>query len=122
MHGLRALGSAGRSQSLQAFRANSNLSALFSAEIVAEVCPMSTLRVRTRRHPTSKAAVISHEAWSVGCTVADISVGGARLLVARPEAVPDQFELTTDLSSSPRQCRTIWREDGEVGIEFVDWL
>lgn len=83
---------------------------------------MSALRVRTRRHPTSKAAVISHDGQAVGCTVADISVGGARLLVVGSATVPDQFELLTDLSGSSRQCRTIWREDGEIGVEFVDWI
>lgn len=57
-----------------------------------------------------------------GCTVADISVSGARLLVPRPEAVPDQFELITDLSGNSRRCRAIWREGGQVGVEFVDWV
>lgn len=83
---------------------------------------MSAIRVRLRRHPVSKAAVISHEARMVGCTVADISISGARLRVARSEVVPEQFELVTDLSDGPRRCRTIWRDDGEIGVEFVDWI
>ena len=83
---------------------------------------MSAVRVRSRRHVVSKAAVISYEGRMVGCTVADLSVSGARLLVARSEAIPDQFHLSTDLSSGPRQCRTVWREDGQVGVEFVTWV
>ena len=83
---------------------------------------MSATRVRPHRHPASKAAVISYGGWMAGCTIADISVSGARLLVARSKAVPDQFELATDLFSSPRRCRTVWREDGQIGVEFVDWI
>lgn len=83
---------------------------------------MSAVRVRSRRHPISKAAVISHAGHVVGCTVADVSVGGARLLVANSAAVPSQFELQTKPSGSLLQCRTIWREDGQVGVEFVDWI
>jgi hypothetical protein len=100
----------------------SNLSALVTVKIAAENRLMSTLRVRTRRHPTSKAAVISHEGHVVGCTVADVSVGGARLRVADAVAVPDQFELQTKPSGGVFQCRTVWRENGEIGVEFVDWI
>ena len=83
---------------------------------------MSTIRVRTRRHSTSKAAVIACSGRVVGCVVADVSVGGARLLVADTVALPDQFELQTTLSGRTFRCRTIWREDGEIGVEFVDWI
>ena len=83
---------------------------------------MSDLPTRSARSPVSKAAVISHGGWMAGCTIADISVSGARLLVARPETVPDQFELATDLSGGSRRCRAVWREGGQIGIEFVDWL
>ena len=98
-----------------------NHSSLFSALIADEVRSMSAVRVRSRRHVTSKAAVISHEGYVVGCTVADVSVGGARLLVADSAAIPSQFELQTKPSGSLLQCRTIWRDDGQVGIEFVNW-
>lgn len=57
-----------------------------------------------------------------GCTIADISISGARLLVPRSDAVPDQFELATDLSGGSRRCRTVWREDGQIGVEFVEWI
>ncbi|RYF22324.1 MAG: PilZ domain-containing protein [Oxalobacteraceae bacterium] len=82
---------------------------------------MSAISVRSRRHPTSKAGVISHGGWMAGCTVVDVSVSGARLQVPGSVTVPDQFELSTDLSGSSRRCRTVWREDGQVGVEFVEW-
>ncbi|MGU3666237.1 PilZ domain-containing protein [Methylobacterium sp. A49B] len=81
---------------------------------------MSALRVRTRRHSTSKAAVIACDGHAVECTVANTSVGGARLLVRDAGAVPNRFELQTKPADSVYQCRTVWREEGEVGVEFVD--
>ncbi|WP_409565798.1 PilZ domain-containing protein [Methylobacterium sp. J-077] len=81
--------------------------------------PVSDLPTRSARSPVSKVAVISHGGWMAGCTVADISVSGARLLVSRLEAVPDQFELATDLSGGSRRCRAVWREDGQIGVEFI---
>jgi len=83
---------------------------------------VSTLPARPTTRPVSKAAVISQGGWMAGCTVADISVSGARLLVARPETVPDQFELATDLSGGSRRCRAVWREGGQISVEFVDWV
>ncbi|MCJ2124053.1 PilZ domain-containing protein [Methylobacterium sp. J-077] len=80
------------------------------------------MSARSARSPVSKAAVISHGGWMAGCTIVDISVSGARLLVSRPETVPDQFELATDLSGGSRRCRAVWREGGQIGVEFVDWL
>lgn len=90
--------------------------------IVAGSCSLSAISVRSRRHPVSKVAVISYEGSVVGCTVVDVSVCGARLQVADSAVVPGQFELQTTPSGSPFQCRTIWREEGQVGVEFVNWI
>ena len=99
-----------------------NLSGLFLAYTAAAIQPMSTVPARPHRQSVSRSAVISHNGWMTGCSVADISVGGARLLVSAAVTVPDQFELQTTLSGSLRRCRTVWREEGQVGVEFVDWV
>ena len=54
----------------------------------------------------------------IKCTLADISVTGARLLVANPSDVPTTFiiEIKPGLY---RWCHEIWRDDNEIGIQFV---
>lgn len=83
---------------------------------------MTAVPARPHRQSVSRSAVISRDGWMTGCSVADISVGGARLLVSGCVTVPDQFELQTSLSGNLRRCRTVWREEGQVGVEFVDWV
>lgn len=52
------------------------------------------------------------------CALSDISVTGARLLVAKPADVPATFiiEIKPGLY---RWCRQVWRDDNEIGVEFV---
>jgi hypothetical protein len=54
----------------------------------------------------------------IECALADISVTGARLLVAKPFDVPATFiiEIKPGLY---RWCREVWRHDNEIGVEFV---
>ncbi len=53
----------------------------------------------------------------VPCTVADVSLGGARLVFEAE--IPDGH--TIELSHpevEPVHCAQLWRADGEIGIEF----
>jgi hypothetical protein len=49
----------------------------------------------------------------VNCIICDISAIGAKLTVGAHE-VPDEFVLVFK-----RRCRVIRREDGQVGVKFV---
>jgi len=52
------------------------------------------------------------------CMIADISAGGARLLI--PPGVPEEFALVIkDGSDVSHQCRVAWRLDDEIGVEFI---
>ena len=52
------------------------------------------------------------------CVIADISDGGARLLV--PAGVPEEFALVIkDDSDANQRCRVVWRLDDEIGVEFI---
>ena len=54
-----------------------------------------------------------------GCFVADVSDSGARLGVENGEVVPDQFVLLLSARGKPkRNCRVIWRNGSEIGVEF----
>ena len=55
------------------------------------------------------------------CVVMDESHKGARLAVADPGGIPDNFYIYLTLeSSSRRNCRVAWRSDKQVGVEFLD--
>jgi PilZ domain-containing protein len=55
---------------------------------------------------------------ALDCVVADVSDGGARLVVAG--GVPEEFGLIiNDGTGAKHSCRVVWRLDDEIGVEFV---
>lgn len=54
-----------------------------------------------------------HGTPAVNCIICDISATGAKLTVGSHQ-VPDEFVLVFR-----RRCRVIRREDGQVGVRFV---
>jgi len=54
----------------------------------------------------------------VACTLSDVSKSGARLTVAEPSAIPDEFEIRfkDDLR---KWCRVMRRSEKHIGIKFV---
>ena len=54
------------------------------------------------------------------CVVSDLSNGGARLIVAQPDLVPDQCKLRICVHSPSRSCSVVWRTSEAVGIKFSD--
>ena len=71
-------------------------------------------RYRTRSR--AQIVVLGHEA--IGCSVADISATGARVLVDPAASVPDSFILK--LKGRARRCSVVWRGTGQVGLAFND--
>jgi len=57
----------------------------------------------------------------LSCTVVDISEGGARIEVASPQRLPEEFSLIiTEDAGNVRRCRIIWRADNEIGISYLE--
>lgn len=56
---------------------------------------------------------VGQAASPVNCIICDISATGAKLTVGANE-VPDEFVLVFR-----RRCRVIRRDDGQVGVKFV---
>ena len=56
---------------------------------------------------------LGRDATPVNCIICDISATGAKLTVGAHE-VPDEFMLVFR-----RRCRVIRRNDGQVGVKFV---
>jgi hypothetical protein len=79
-------------------------------------------RRKSPRHQVIKTAWMrtKHDPLPSVCVLWDVSEGGARLAVARPEAVPD--DLTIALNRDDKvgtACRVVWRSKEQVGLEFI---
>ncbi|MEM8636022.1 MAG: PilZ domain-containing protein [Pseudomonadota bacterium] len=58
---------------------------------------------------------------TIQCTVTDLSVGGAKLLLEKPaKKIPKRFSLTLHSDHQPkkRTCVCRWQEDELLGVEF----
>lgn len=86
---------------------------------------MGAIGFNTRRHKRKTFDAVACITASDGsapirCEIADISDGGARLRVARPETVPNLFVLWLSTNGSVRRkCRAQWRSRDELGAKFL---
>ncbi len=78
---------------------------------------------RSKRTPRRSAAWIelAGDGARIPCVVWDISDGGARLAAPRPRELPPAFKLvlTRDGGDSERLCQVVWRNDKQLGVEFL---
>ena len=50
----------------------------------------------------------------------DVSVSGARVIVENAEKIPERFLLLlAPEHGTLRRCKVVWREDNELGLEFM---
>ena len=57
----------------------------------------------------------------LSCTLLDVSEGGARIEVASPHRLPEEFSLIlAEDAANVRRCRIIWRADNEIGISYLE--
>jgi hypothetical protein len=75
---------------------------------------------RYKRLGWNRAGMLSAETGKVlaHCFVKNISPNGARLMVARPAAVPDQFKLQVRGAKLQPNCMVRWRRGKEIGVQF----
>lgn len=72
---------------------------------------------RLLRYP---AWIEERESAERECQIADVSKGGARLVVTSPDDVPQDFTLRlSQQAASRRKSRVVWRSDTEIGVEFL---
>ena len=78
---------------------------------------------RSFRHATRSPAWIEfdNDTPPQSCTVVDISDGGARIEVTSADRLPEEFSLVlTDDAAHVRRCRIAWREDGQIGVSYLE--
>ena len=74
-----------------------------------------------RRVGLSGVIVYSGRHVKLKCTVWDLSVGGARLLLEGSVAAPERFALVlqTAVSDEEIPCEVVWRRGREVGVRCL---
>ncbi len=84
---------------------------------------MGTEARRNKRKSFSYAGAIDVGAGNelLPCEIADISDGGARVVVfTDPRELPDSIGLVLSPNGKVRRnCRVAWRSDTEVGLQFI---
>lgn len=54
------------------------------------------------------------------CTMVDVSAGGARLLLATPDPLPNRFFLILSHDGAFRRlCSPAWQTDIKAGVQFI---
>jgi hypothetical protein len=72
-------------------------------------------RVRTLK----SAKILFNNHYSViDCTVRNLSSSGACLQVASSVGIPERFDMILDGMTRP--CRTVWRRERQLGVEFQE--
>ena len=82
-------------------------------------------RVERRKHQrvrvieTAWARTAEHS-FPYVCVLWDLSEGGARIAVASPDALPEEFELLLERDQRVgTSCRVAWRTSEQIGVEFI---
>src|SRR5688572_23635583 len=54
------------------------------------------------------------------CVLVDISATGARVIVEKPDQIPNRFSLLLAAEhGTRRRCKVVWREANQLGLEFM---
>ena len=79
-------------------------------------------RRRSERRPVNLKVAILEEngAMMCHCKMADVSEGGAKLMVDEPSAIPECFVLVLSYGArTRRKCKVRWRSGSSIGVEFL---
>lgn len=77
-------------------------------------------RVRRRRSYLGGRIVFNRGMSTIDCLIRDISPEGARLVLNDAYAIPDRFDLHITVRSERFTAVKVWRDPGDVGIQFVN--
>ena len=77
-----------------------------------------------RAHPREQVhrpGVVVHgrSGRSMACTILDVSVGGARVLLAEPELPESGLTLIDQQKGTLADCKVVWRKGHFVGVSFA---
>lgn len=78
-------------------------------------------RVAIRKDAYLKGAdlIIGEDKLTIAASVLDSSSRGLRLYVESPICIPEQFTVVLSHSQSKQNCKLVWQNEKEIGIEFI---
>lgn len=82
-------------------------------------------RAQTNARPVRAALTksanlnIDGDQLAMGCTLRDLSLGGARLSVAMPNEVPNEILIMCETMDLMARARVVWRKKNEIGLRFI---
>ncbi|RUO98606.1 PilZ domain-containing protein [Hyphomicrobium sp.] len=76
---------------------------------------------KEERQPVSRPARIElDDGKSLACRIADVSSGGALLLVPDSEWLPKTFILHETFTNTRRRVQVRWTSPNRVGVRYID--
>jgi hypothetical protein len=86
---------------------------------------MQTMRTTTMiekraapRHRVLKRGTLAFGGGGIDCTVRNLSASGARVDIASPLGLPQNFMLVIEADQFIRRCRPVWNTDRQLGVAF----
>ena len=70
------------------------------------------------RHRVLKRGTLAFGGGGVDCSVRNHSDSGARVDIASPIGVPQNFLLVIEADQFIRRCRSVWNNDRQLGVAF----
>ncbi len=77
-------------------------------------------RMERMRSLMSAHIVFNNGSSTLDCVVRNISDSGARIETSRHAVLPSEFELHVPHKARSWRARIVWRQDNQVGVQFVD--
>ncbi len=72
-----------------------------------------------RQRVLKSGRIVLGDLHSIDCTLRDVSATGAKLIVKKPDDVPDIFRLLISADSTIRPVKVMWRKPDSVGVQFT---
>jgi hypothetical protein len=79
---------------------------------------MTEKRVATRHRVFKHGILAFSSGGTIDCTVRSLSDTGARIDVANPVGVPENFVLMIESEHFSRHCHSVWSRDKQIGVAF----
>jgi PilZ domain len=76
-------------------------------------------RRAAQRFRVFKGGTIAFAGGGAACTVRNLSASGAAIELDGLVALPPSFTLSIAVDHAVHRCRTVWRSDKRIGLEFV---
>jgi PilZ domain len=75
-------------------------------------------RSDSRQKVLKSGRIILDDLHGIECTLRDVSANGAKLIVKKPDDLPDTFRLLFS-DSTIRPVKVMWRKPDSVGVHFT---